>query len=245
MNIYQIHRILHIDFTEWMDVYWGLRALGVKPPARVVDVGGGCCLLARFLSRLGYRASCCDVDTSCGAAYCDAARGDLPDADAYVAVHVLEHLPWPRGVYNFATRTYPRPVVAVVPGHFSEDETHVVNHFTHHVHGPRYVVQIDGRPQRLATVYQLAAVFEAAGYRVRVEPDVHSFAYPWDVDWVLMAGVGRFGSHLPLVVRLARRLLRAAVSAVSHRVVWRLHRLRQRYLNRIACMGSHKSLQAL
>jgi len=231
---YQVRRLAELDMTEWVDVARGLRAVGVRPGSTVVDVGGGCCLLSRYLSGLGYRTVCCDVDTSCGATYCDAASGSLPNGDAYVLVHVLEHLPWPSGVVRFLRAAWPKPIVAIVPGHVSDDATHSVNHFTHHVNTG--LVQVNGRIQVLATVRELVAVFRHVGYLVRLFPDTHSLVAPWDNDWIILAHPTTTPKNPhPGLVRLAHLATRVAA-----KLTWLLtgvHKgfeMRRRLLARLA-----------
>ncbi|ACL10637.1 hypothetical protein DKAM_0311 [Desulfurococcus amylolyticus 1221n] len=117
-----------VDASEWLDIELALKVAGVRKRVhRILDVGGGTGELARWLRGRGWLADYCDPHAP-GAPPCSL-PSDVPQADAYVLQHVLEHVEDPYGAVASLLDRRPLAVVAVLPGHFVEDETHVCNHF--------------------------------------------------------------------------------------------------------------------
>ncbi|MGC9051837.1 class I SAM-dependent methyltransferase [Pyrobaculum sp.] len=178
-----------VDKSEWFDIERALKALGVKKRRhRVLDVGGGTGDLARWLRGRGWLADYCDPHAP-GAPYCRLPR-DVPQADAYVLQHVLEHVEDPYGALAALLEKRPVAVVVVVPGHFSGDETHYCNHF-------RLVVEEEyegawGRA-RICTLYGLLSAARSRGYQAVWTVDTRSLYAPWDADFVVAVGrrIGR------------------------------------------------------
>lgn len=197
-----------VDPTEWLDVYWALRALGIPRDAYIVDLGAGEGFLVRFLRGRGYWKTV-GFDVAVENEYVrrmDLTR-ELPhDPDVCVFQHFLEHIPQDRALAILAyclTRGY--AVVGILPGHHVNDPTHVVNHYEY-----EDVVSMMERLQDL---------MHGARVEYRVEPDTVSFLNPRARDWVLAASTAHPGIPplKPLRVRLALKSLKAAV-----RALWRL-----------------------
>ena len=112
-------------------------------------------------------------------------------------------------------------IVIVVPGHISDDPSHVCNRF---VLSDTEVVKGLFGEVKLCRLGELVGVLRSVGYNVMWFPDSHSVEAPWDLDYVVVATRAKHvtlrlapwiaGSNLAawLVLRLLRRLRRWGVS---------------------------------
>ena len=172
-----------VDRSEFIDILIGLRTVGAGRNELIIDVGGDTGELARFLRNHGYNAMACDpFSNTPGVAYCKLPN-EVPPASIYVFQHVLEHVSDIEGSIKALSRAW--AVVGILPGHFVDDETHVVNHFHHHLDGTIKGLFGEVRVMSIDTVKQL---FNKYGFtHVVVTPDTHSYLAPWDNDWLLIA----------------------------------------------------------
>ena len=168
---YLERRLAEVDYTELYDIYWALRALGVPRGSRIVDLGAGTGLLVRFLRARGYDAVGVDLLYSDElVSRADLAIEDPPPARAYTAQHFLEHIPQGRAMELIAIALRRGACfVAVLPGHYSSDPTHVVNHY-----------ELPDARGLAEEALRLAG----RGY-YRVEPDTWSHVDPASRDWIL------------------------------------------------------------
>ena len=181
---YYDRRDYAVDKSEFEDIVRELDAFGAKVRT-VLDVGCGTGLLSARLREAGFAVTGADFDTR-ALAYClrrgipcvqaDARRLPFPDAsfDATVTQHLIEHCDPPRAAALDALRVARVGSVHVVPGHESDDVTHIVPYFT--------------EPVLQETFADLDA---------RWRPDAHSSAHPEDLDYVAVvrkagAGAGTF-----------------------------------------------------
>jgi hypothetical protein len=178
---YFIKRGHGVDTSEWRDIEAALKTACVDKRKHVIlDIGGGTGGLARWLRSRGWNANWCDP-------YAPAApRCSLPDnvprADVYVLQHVLEHVGDPaRGLASLLEKK-PVAVIAVVPGHLSDDETHECNHFrpgrSASLAGRWGVIRVCGLDDLMAS---------ATGYHAYWYPDSRSLREPWLLDYVFIA----------------------------------------------------------
>ena len=130
----------NIDETEWHDI---LKILREKfPDARkVLEVGCGTGNLMMFLSQHGYDVTGVDISSyavevcrkrGLKAILSDAENLPFPQSsfDVVISQHLLEHLANPiRGIRE-SVRVSRGGCIHIVPGHWSKDPTHIVNHFT-------------------------------------------------------------------------------------------------------------------
>jgi hypothetical protein len=185
----------NVDRSEWLDIYWALRALGVPRDAIIVDLGAGEGGLVRYLRRKGYRNTI-GFDVAVENEYVkrmDLTRETPRGFDVCVFQHFLEHIPQERAVELLAHCVSEGvAAVGIVPGHFSDDPTHIVNHYEYE--------------EALDLARRAAA---RAGGAYRVEPDTLSYLSPEARDWIIA-----LARHLPeipplkpLPIRLARKAL--------------------------------------
>ena len=201
-----------VDRSEFMDVLLGLRAVGAGRDELIIDVGGGTGELARFLRSHGYNAMACDPFSNApGVEYCRL-PDEVPPASIYVFQHVLEHVSDIEGSIKALSRA--RAVVGILPGHLSEDETHVINHFHHHLDG---VVKGIFGEVRVMSIETLRQLFNRYFPHVVITPDTHSYLAPWDNDWLLIA------SKKPINTRhvKTRQLLTVAKNLIARKLARR------------------------
>lgn len=190
-------RVLEVDKTEWIDIHYGLKATNVKYNDKILDLGAGSGGLIRYLREKGYK-HVYGVDLLYSDEYVmqmDLTREDPPEADAYIFQHFLEHIPQDRALellkycYEGAGR-----VIGILPGHYSEDETHVVNHYTKRM------------------IMDMIDVIQPKFYVLT--PDLWSYLDPSSLDYLLILsryGIRRFRPlgfrllKMPLFIYLQRR----------------------------------------
>jgi len=200
----------HYDWSEAADIYAILRGFGVRRD--VVDVGCGEGQLVRYLRERGVEAVGCDVAGGCGGAGpCDATKPEtVPAGKVWILQHVLEHVPegaW-RPLFAKAAEAGVKLIVAVVPGHISDDPTHICNHFAP---WPRKMYYGKFGAVKMCSISALRRAVEDAGYRTKLFVDTHTFSRPWDLDYIVVAAKrGLIRGLLPWLMRRKIAQLKAA-----------------------------------
>ena len=159
-------RRMQIDRMEWYDIHWGLKAAGARKGDFIVDLGAGGGYLVDFLRARGFRVIGLDLVGDGEKVHrCDLEVEDPPLADYYVFQHFLEHIRQERAL-ELLSKCYRqgKAVVGILPGHWSDDETHVINHY----------------PDILKIVEHV----KPACYCIR--PDTLSYVSPRSRDWLLI-----------------------------------------------------------
>ena len=116
-----------------------------------------------------------------------------------------------------------RAVVGILPGHLVGDETHVINHFHHHLDG---IIKGLFGEVRVVSIETLRRLFNRYGYpHVVIAPDSHSYSAPWDLDWLLIA------SKAPINRAVIYRHVAWAWAAAALGTAWRAakRRLKVKY----------------
>ncbi|MCI4437756.1 MAG: hypothetical protein JHC33_13200 [Ignisphaera sp.] len=210
------------DWSEAEDIYNILLWLGV---VNVVDVGCGSGELVQFLRSRGFEAVGCDIAVRSNTDtifYCDATRPwTIPTAEAWILQHVLEHIPkecWWR-LFDMAHGSGVKHLVIVVPGHITNDNTHICNHFI--LDGEDDVRGMFGSI-KLCKLSELIHLLKRVGYNVIWFPDTHSIYAPWDLDYIVVASRSK---HLKL-----KLLPWLATSSVGY---WLLLKLLRKALHKI------------
>ncbi len=135
MSSYLDKRDYEIDKTEWIDIYYALKAIDIKPDEKIVELCAGKGYLIEFLSkRLPYNKYV-GVDLE-GCKYSnkvicmDLNQKVPPEGDIYIFQHCIEHLEQDKviNLLKYCLRKG-RAIIGIVPGHYSDDPTHVVNHY--------------------------------------------------------------------------------------------------------------------
>ena len=202
-------RRVEVDRTEWLDIYWALKALGIPRDAYIVDLGAGEGGLVKFLRSRGYHKAV-GFDVAVENEYVrkmDLTR-DLPhQPDVCVFQHFLEHIPQERAVGILAyclTEGY--AAVGILPGHYSDDPMHVVNHYEYE--------ELDTLARRVADAIHTTRV------AYRIEPDTVSYLTPKARDWILA-----MAKHLPEIPPLKPLPIRLAIKAarVAVKLAWRIY----------------------
>jgi SAM-dependent methyltransferase len=194
------------DWSEAWDIHRILKSLGIKDG--VVDVGCGEGQLIEYLRSRGITAVGCDVvDSKCGT-YCDATRtSTIPIGKTWVLQHVIEHVPteaW-LPLFKHAFETGVEYIIIVVPGHFVNDPTHRCNHITTL---PSGVYEGEYGRATMCGLEDLKQTLRKAGYTSVVSlVDTHSLMYPWDLDWIVIAGKNRHVLRKLLPWILRRKLI--------------------------------------
>lgn len=135
---YLAKRRREIDCTEWIDILYGLKAAGAEKEDMIIELCAGEGLLLEFLRRRGYRNLCgCDLVASPEKKVyrCDLNEQDPPsNGKYYIFQHCIEHLDQNRVAELFRKILHQwraRAIVGIVPGHYTLDPTHIVNHYTY------------------------------------------------------------------------------------------------------------------
>ena len=169
---YLEHRRSEIDYTEYMDIYINLVRNGASKSDRIVEWCSGEGGLIDYLKLKGYRNVIgCDIlarDIGRGdVVFCDLNRDNPPRGDVVVFQHCIEHLDQGRVVelLRWSLDNY-RFVIGVVPGHHSDDPTHVVNHYEY------------------ADVVNIVKKVGARFYDVA--PDSASYIHPENTDYIVV-----------------------------------------------------------
>jgi len=196
------------DWSEAADIYAILKGFGIR--RGVVDVGCGEGQLVRYLRERGIEAVGCDVAGGCGGP-CDVTKPEtVPAGRAWVLQHVLEHVPegaW-RPLFARAADAGVKLIVAVVPGHISDDPTHICNHFA--PRGKMYAGRFGA--VKICSTSALRRAMEDAGYRTKLFVDTATFSRPWDLDYVVVAAKrGLIGGLLPWLARRKIAQLKAVL----------------------------------
>lgn len=197
-------RRAEVDKTEWLDIYWALKALGIPRDAYIVDLGAGEGGLVRFLRGKGYYKTIgFDVAVENDVVRRMDLTRELPHKpDVCASQHFLEHIPQERaaGILAYCL-TEGMAFIAVVPGHHSDDPTHVVNHYEY---------------EDLVNFAEKVASMARRRVSYRVEPDAVSHLVPEARDWLLvMSSVHPDIPPLkPLALRLALKALRGVARAL-------------------------------
>jgi len=180
------------DWSEAEDIYHILSCLGV---AEVVDVGCGGGELVQFLRSRRFKAVGCDITVTNSTNtifYCDATKPEtVPTAEAWVLQHVLEHIPkesW-LPLFEKAWRTGVKHIVIVVPGHMSNDRSHICNHFV--LNGEEDARGLFGKV-KLCRLAELTEMLRHIGYNVIWFPDTRSIYAPWNLDYIVIASESRY-----------------------------------------------------
>ncbi len=169
-----------VDYSEWLDIELGLRAGGARKSDRIVEIGAGTGGLFAWLRQRGWRVYPCDPYApkmpGCALPY------DIPPADVYIFQHVLEHVEDVERSVEMLSKA--EIVVGILPGHLSDDPTHVYNFFT--LQKFEVAEGAFGRV-RVYPIEKLAEQFRRAGFYVAYAPDMRSLYAPWDLDWLFVA----------------------------------------------------------
>jgi len=125
-----------IDKSEWLDIYRALRVAGARRWDRIVELGSGDGSLLRFLRRRGYM-NIVGYDLLHEDELVRRANLELEEpeyGDYCVSQHFLEHISQDRAVY-LLYRCIVNGVASIniVPGHYSDDPTHKVNHYDYNM----------------------------------------------------------------------------------------------------------------
>ena len=189
------------DWSEAWDIHRILKSLGIKDG--VVDVGCGEGHLVNYLRSRGITAVGCDINGGCGN-YCDATRPDtIPKGRVWVLQHVVEHVPteaW-LPLFKHAFETGVEYVIIIVPGHFSNDQTHMCNHFIQlklGIYEGKYGKVV------MCGLNDLKQLLRQVGYaRVISLVDTHTLTHPWDLDYIVIASRGKhvLRKLLPWILR--------------------------------------------
>lgn len=178
---YILKRQQEIDYTEYVDILFGLKALKVELNDKIIELGAGSGGLIKFLKAQGYR-NVIGIDllySSQDVMLWDLEKNMPPKADAYVFQHVLEHLDQNRAkellkyCYEVAGK-----VVGILPAHYVEDPTHMVNHYTKR------------------DIYDLIDYVQPKFFVLT--PDMWSYVVPDDLDYLLIMGedyIRKFRPH--------------------------------------------------
>ena len=133
-NEYQGWLLRGIDFTEYLDILWSLKATGINKSARIIELGSGRGLLIKFLRRKGYGNDIgFDLNGVDGLVYeLDLERENPPEADCYIFQHFIEHIDQSRAL-QLLRYCYEkgRAVIGIALGHYCPDPTHIVNYYEH------------------------------------------------------------------------------------------------------------------
>ena len=175
------------DWTEAWDIHYILKSLGIKDG--VVDVGCGEGQLINYLRSRGITAVGCDINGGCGN-YCDATRpSTIPKGRVWVLQHVIEHVPmdtW-HALFRHAYETGVEYIIIVAPGHFSNDPTHMCNHFTPLLRTGKYTGNYG--EVVMCGLEDLRRLLNQVGYASVVTfVDTHTLTHPWDLDYIVIAG---------------------------------------------------------
>jgi hypothetical protein len=160
----------------------------------------------------GIEAVGCDVGWGCGGAGpCDAAKPEtVPAGRAWILQHVLEHVPegaW-RPLFARAADAGVGLAVAVVPGHITDDPTHLCNHFA--PRGKMYAGKFGA--VKICSISALRRALEDAGYRTKLFVDTATFSRPWDLDYIIVAARrGLMRGLLPWLMKRKAAQLKAAL----------------------------------
>lgn len=168
------------DTLEWVDVLLGLKAIGATRQDVIVEVGAGTGRLSMWLRQRGLDVRPCDPYSG-AVPYCRLPDA-VPPADVYVLQHVLEHVELEESVEALCRAR--RGVVAVVPGHFAPDPTHVYSHFTPSLHGTYKGLFGEAR---VASISSLVDAFRRCGMYAAAWLDLRSWLDPPNADWVVVA----------------------------------------------------------
>ena len=183
MKNYLDRRDEEIDRSEWLDIIWALRYLmRIHPEKRsgvIIELCAGKGYLTELLDRKFPRYVVFGYDIE-GYKYSNYVfRLDLEEtrpspATYYVFQHCLEHISQNRVVDLLSYMALvSRGIVGVLPGHMLRDPTHKVNHYhLNDVH--RIMKKVSERIGQDKNIY----------YCVR--PDIHSYIYPSDLDYLLV-----------------------------------------------------------
>lgn len=172
---YFLHRDRNIDKSEWRDIEKYI--IG----RTVLEVGCGTGQLVEYLTSRGFVAEGCDIseyavskarERGLNVINCNAEK--LPYSsnsfDTVVSQHLLEHCPSDVDALLEMIRVARFRVINVLPGHWSDDPTHIRNHYTLEM----ILKLINNIKKRIE------------GLTFIILPDSHSLSHPHDWDWLLI-----------------------------------------------------------
>lgn len=196
-NRYQEWRLGEIDTTEYLDILWGLKAVGIGRNSRILELGAGRGLLIRFLREKGFRNTFgFDLNRVNGLVYeLDLENNDPPEADCYIFQHFIEHIDQSR-ILQLLKYCYEkgRAVIGIAPGYYSPDPTHVVSHYEYE--DLLWIIR-EVKPQ-----YYL------------IRPDIMSYINPRVKDWlIIMSKTPIRGDALPIIIKLILLALKLLLGA--------------------------------
>ncbi len=204
LSVYDKHYLQQrrdeIDITEYYDIYWALRSLGVDRESTIVELGAGEGLLLRFLMRKGYR-----LLRGYDISYQDemVRKRDLtreppdPPFDVCISQHFLEHIPQDKALDLLAYCIEEGwASINIIPGHFSTDPTHIINHYEYEdaINLAKKVCRKAGSPCYF-----------------RVEPDTMSYISPIGRDWILVISRRRVETLKPKLFHYLLSLKKVAM----------------------------------
>ena len=136
MQSYLDKRDQEIDTYEWIDIYRALLAIGARHNNTIVELCAGKGYLLEWLERtklplneyIGVDLEGCKYNPRIKCM--DLNKEDPPKGDIYISQHCLEHLNQDRVIELLRTSLENGIAsIHIVPGHYVNDPTHVVNHY--------------------------------------------------------------------------------------------------------------------
>lgn len=192
---YQRDRLKRVDRTEWRDIEYWLSRLATKD-ALIAEIGCGCGGLMKYLRAQGYKYIF-GVEKDRTTLYCipkvfnvfimDLEVEYPPKADIYISQHVLEHI---KRYKELVKWMYENSMlqIHIVPGHSSDDPTHVINHFT--------LDLLEDLVDYVGPEHHL------------IIPDSLSFANPLFLDYIVILSHRPIKQGFPIPIRITRKILR-------------------------------------
>lgn len=168
-------RDVTIDKSEWSDILLFIKG------KFILEVGCGTGKLLEFLMKKGYVVMGCDISKYAAniakkkglrVDICNAENLPYPDKcfDTVISQHLLEHVPNDVKALKEMVRVALYRVICLVPGHQTNDKTHVRDHYT-----LQMILYLIERVKR-----------EIKNLTFVVLPDSHSLKYPNDWDWIII-----------------------------------------------------------
>ena len=199
-RLYLKRREFEVDKSEWIDIYHILKANRISRDAKIVDLGAGSGGLIRFLRSKGFK-HVYGVDLLYHDEYViqlDLEKSWPPEADVYVFQHFLEHIDQDRA-RELLKHCYDVSyfIIGILPGHYSRDPTHVVNHYD------------------LGSIYEFVDYIQPRNFYVTV--DTLSYINPLFRDFILIISKNKINIRFrPLSFKLLHRF-----NHVLFRRLWR------------------------
>ena len=203
---YLDRRDLEIDLSEWIDIYYSIKALGVGYNDKIVELCAGKGYLIQYLKEKGYK-EVIGVDLE-GCKYSnDVICIDLnkeypPEGDVYIFQHCIEHLNQNRVVQLLRhCLNNGEAIIGIVPAHKVNDPTHIVNHYHYE------------------DLLEMIKKINPPYWYIR--PDLMSYVNPVVLDYLIIMSNKPFNPKrtFPLIVRYSLGFSRKMINMYTYKLV--------------------------